>query len=226
MNTVIRTVSPLLVVSGAALESAVLIGHPPISAGGRDLMIGMGVSLVVVGLIARIAGAVYRARRTRPLNSHVLMSLISSAVWFGIVYPTMMMVQIRPPFIVDGLLIGVVVSTLLFMGAIAGRAIGAHWRRAVSPAGAAGCSPGSGRGPSRTHLSLRSDPTVKETSMDNDVRALREAKGLTQAQLGQELGVSRQSVNSIEKGKYDPSLPLAIAIARYFDSTVEEIFHA
>ena len=46
--------------------------------------------------------------------------------------------------------------------------------------------------------------------MDNDVRALREAKGLTQAQLGQELGVSRQSVNSIEKGKYDPSLPLAI----------------
>ena len=60
--------------------------------------------------------------------------------------------------------------------------------------------------------------------MDNDVRALREAKGLTQAQLGQELGVSRQSVNSIEK--YDPSLPLAIAIARYFDSTVEEIFHA
>ena len=133
MNTVIRTVSPLLVVSGAALESAVLLGHPPISAGGRDLMIGVGVSLVVVGLIARIASAVYRARRTRPLNSHVLMSLISSAVWFGIVYPTMMMVQIRPPFIVDGLLIGVVVSTLLFMGAIAGRAIGAHWRRAVSP---------------------------------------------------------------------------------------------
>ena len=62
--------------------------------------------------------------------------------------------------------------------------------------------------------------------MDNDVRALREAKGLTQAQLGQELGVSRQSVNSIEKGKYDPSLPLAIAIARFFGRAVEEIFHA
>ena len=43
----------------------------------------------------------------------------------------------RSPFVVDGLLIGVVLSTLLFMGAIAGRAIGAHWRRAVSPAGAA-----------------------------------------------------------------------------------------
>ncbi|SHE25161.1 helix-turn-helix transcriptional regulator [Actinomyces glycerinitolerans] len=62
--------------------------------------------------------------------------------------------------------------------------------------------------------------------MENDVRALREAKGLTQAQLGEAVGVSRQSINSIEKGRYDPSLPLAIAIARYFDKTVEEIFHA
>lgn len=62
--------------------------------------------------------------------------------------------------------------------------------------------------------------------MDNDVRTLREAKGLTQAQLGEALGVSRQSVNSIEKGKYDPSLPLAIAIARIFERPVEEIFHA
>ena len=62
--------------------------------------------------------------------------------------------------------------------------------------------------------------------MENDVRALREEKGLTQAQLGKSLGVSRQSVNSIEKGKYDPSLPLAIAIARFFGRAVEEIFHA
>ena len=63
------------------------------------------------------------------------------------------------------------------------------------------------------------------SAMDNDVRSLREARGLTQAQLGVTLGVSRQSINSIEKGKYDPSLPLAIAIARYFETTVEEIFH-
>ena len=63
------------------------------------------------------------------------------------------------------------------------------------------------------------------SAMDNDVRSLREARGLTQAQLGAALGVSRQSVNSIEKGRYDPSLPLAIAIARYFETTVEEIFH-
>lgn len=62
--------------------------------------------------------------------------------------------------------------------------------------------------------------------MENDVRALREERGLTQAQLGKALGVSRQSVNSIEKGKYDPSLPLAIAIARLFGRAVEEIFHA
>ena len=62
--------------------------------------------------------------------------------------------------------------------------------------------------------------------MENDVRALREEKGLTQAQLGKALGVSRQSVNSLEQGKYDPSLPLAIAIARFFGRAVEEIFHA
>ena len=63
------------------------------------------------------------------------------------------------------------------------------------------------------------------SAMDNDVRSLREARGLTQAQLGAALGVSRQSVNSIEKGKYDPSLPLALAIARYFETTVEKTFH-
>ena len=62
-------------------------------------------------------------------------------------------------------------------------------------------------------------------ALDNDVRSLREARGLTQAQFGAALGVSRQSINSIEKGKYDPSLPFAIAIARYFEIIVEEIFH-
>lgn len=61
--------------------------------------------------------------------------------------------------------------------------------------------------------------------MRNDVRMLREERGLSQAALGSELGVSRQTINSIETGKYDPSLPLAIAVARYFSTTVEEIFH-
>lgn len=61
--------------------------------------------------------------------------------------------------------------------------------------------------------------------MRNDVRSLREEHGLSQAALGSALGVSRQTVNSIENGRYDPSLPLAIAIARHFGRTVEEIFH-
>ena len=61
--------------------------------------------------------------------------------------------------------------------------------------------------------------------MRNDVRALRTARGLSQAQLAAALGVSRQTVNAIETGRYDPSLPLAISVARFFEQTVEEIFH-
>lgn len=61
--------------------------------------------------------------------------------------------------------------------------------------------------------------------MLNDVRGLREERGLSQAALGEQLGVSRQTINSIETGKYDPSLPLAIKIARLFGAAVEEIFH-
>ncbi|QBI19690.1 transcriptional regulator [Egibacter rhizosphaerae] len=60
--------------------------------------------------------------------------------------------------------------------------------------------------------------------MRNRVRELRIEKGLTQAQLGDELGVSRNTINSIEKGRYTPSLPLAIAVARYFGAIVEEVF--
>ncbi|WP_108251872.1 helix-turn-helix transcriptional regulator [Planctomonas deserti] len=61
--------------------------------------------------------------------------------------------------------------------------------------------------------------------MRNDLRDLRVAAGLSQRELGERLDVSRQTVNSIETGRYDPSLPLAIAIARHFDRSVEEIFH-
>ena len=61
--------------------------------------------------------------------------------------------------------------------------------------------------------------------MDNDVKQLRVAAGLSQRELAEVLSVSRQTVNSIETGRYDPSLPLAIAIARHFARTVEEIFH-
>jgi len=58
------------------------------------------------------------------------------------------------------------------------------------------------------------------------VRERRTAGGLSQAELAQQLEVSRQTINSIETGRYTPSLPLAIAIARFFGSTVEEIFDA
>ncbi|MEH0970694.1 helix-turn-helix transcriptional regulator [Micromonospora sp. CPCC 205546] len=61
--------------------------------------------------------------------------------------------------------------------------------------------------------------------MRNDLCELRLAAGLSQRELAQTLGVSRQTINSIENGRYDPSLPLAIAIARHFHRTVEEIFH-
>lgn len=62
--------------------------------------------------------------------------------------------------------------------------------------------------------------------MLNDVRELRGAKGMSQQALGDALGVSRQTINAIEQGRYDPSLPLAIRLARYFGLTVEEVFHA
>ncbi|WNM35931.1 helix-turn-helix transcriptional regulator [Streptomyces sp. Li-HN-5-11] len=61
--------------------------------------------------------------------------------------------------------------------------------------------------------------------MRNDVRELRLGKSLSQQELGQALGVSRQTINAIEQCRYDPSLPLAIRIARYFGTTVEAIFH-
>ncbi len=61
--------------------------------------------------------------------------------------------------------------------------------------------------------------------MRNDIRALRAASGLSQAALAKAMGVSRQTINSIETDRYTPSLPLAIALARYFQQSVEEIFH-
>ena len=62
--------------------------------------------------------------------------------------------------------------------------------------------------------------------MQNEVRTLRTALGLSQQQLGEAMDVSRQTINSIEKERYTPSLPLAIALARYFGRPVEETFHA
>jgi putative transcriptional regulator len=61
--------------------------------------------------------------------------------------------------------------------------------------------------------------------MHNRVKELRNERGLSQQQLGEAMDVSRQTINSIEKERYTPSLPLAIALARYFGAQVEEIFH-
>ena len=60
--------------------------------------------------------------------------------------------------------------------------------------------------------------------MRNDVRELRTSQGLSQGELAAELDVSRQTIISIEKGRYVPSLPLAFALARFFGKGVEEVF--
>lgn len=60
--------------------------------------------------------------------------------------------------------------------------------------------------------------------MRNRLKVLRAERDWTQAQLASELGVSRQTVNAIEKEKFDPSLPLAFKAARLFGLTIEEIF--
>ena len=60
--------------------------------------------------------------------------------------------------------------------------------------------------------------------MHNHIKILRTEQGWSQAKLAELLGVSRQSVNAVETGKFDPSLPLAFAIARLFEKPIEEIF--
>ena len=62
--------------------------------------------------------------------------------------------------------------------------------------------------------------------MKNKVRELRMQKDLAQGQLADAMGVSRQTINSIENERYTPSLPLAISLARFFGVTVEEMFDA
>ena len=61
--------------------------------------------------------------------------------------------------------------------------------------------------------------------MRNEIRTLRTRHDLSQQQLAEAMDVSRQTINSIEKERYTPSLPLAIMLARFFGTTVEEVFH-
>lgn len=60
--------------------------------------------------------------------------------------------------------------------------------------------------------------------MNNEVREHREEEGLSQAELANEVGVTRQTINSIERGRYDPSLELAFKLAAYFDCRIEDLF--
>jgi putative transcriptional regulator len=60
--------------------------------------------------------------------------------------------------------------------------------------------------------------------MKNLVRELRTEKGMSQSDLGEAMNVSRQTINAIETGRYLPSLPLAMKLARFFSATVEQVF--
>lgn len=60
--------------------------------------------------------------------------------------------------------------------------------------------------------------------MRNRLAELRAERSISQESLGRDLGVSRQTINSIERGRFDPSLPLAMRLARYFDLQLEKIF--
>ncbi|MVA97659.1 helix-turn-helix domain-containing protein [Nitratireductor sp. CAU 1489] len=60
--------------------------------------------------------------------------------------------------------------------------------------------------------------------MNNSIQQLRQQHGWSQADLARHLGVSRQTVNALERGRYDPSLPLAFSIARLFGMAIEDVF--
>jgi putative transcriptional regulator len=60
--------------------------------------------------------------------------------------------------------------------------------------------------------------------LENSIRVLRAVKNISQEQLAQELGVTRQTIHAVETGKYNPSLDLAFKMARFFEKSIEEIF--
>ncbi len=65
---------------------------------------------------------------------------------------------------------------------------------------------------------------MQETHVDNKLRELRKARGLSQEEVARGVGTTRQTITSIEVGKYTASLPLALRLARYFGVTVEALF--
>ena len=75
-----------------------------------------------------------------------------------------------------------------------------------------------------TRRCATSHSSAPPADVDNDIAVRRAERGLSQAQLADALGVSRQTVISIEKGRFDPSLPLAFRLAALFGAPIEEIF--
>ena len=65
---------------------------------------------------------------------------------------------------------------------------------------------------------------MKVVTMKNNVREMREARNLTQKELGEKVGVSRQAINAVETGKFDPSIWLANDLAKYFSVSIEILF--
>src|SRR5262249_36827630 len=74
-------------------------------------------------------------------------------------------------------------------------------------------------------LDMKMELCQASLTVQNDVRSLRASRDLSQAALGKALGVSRQTINAIETGRYLPSLPLAFDLARFFATPIEAIFH-
>ena len=86
--------------------------------------------------------------------------------------------------------------------------------------------PGDGGDRLAAHLQLCAGPrpATPQGRMNNRLRELRDARGWSQGELAERLEVSRQTVNALETGKYDPSLPLAFRIARLFGQSIETLF--
>lgn len=74
------------------------------------------------------------------------------------------------------------------------------------------------------HYMFESDTIKGDPSLKNRLEILRKQKGIKQEELAEALEVSRQTVGSLENGRYNPSIILAFKLARYFNTTIEEIF--
>lgn len=75
-----------------------------------------------------------------------------------------------------------------------------------------------------SYMGARYSCCSKDLQLKNKLRELRLIDSVSQAEMGEILGVSRQTINSIENGKYDPSLPLAFKISKFFKLKIEDVF--